>query len=151
VDAAPSSICVKGAMSAIASAGPRSAVGNRTWMTDVGHEYYEPRSIRRTGRRSMKASGCASVLMNQTAQDVNAFNPINNRQGGHRRHRGGHRDVQADTAMRPAAVVVLKIAGEDSLQVATVPKPTSSPDTRIGPCAPTARHTRSPSASAAGS
>jgi hypothetical protein len=69
----------------------------------------------------MMRSRCASVLVRQTAEDVDAFDPINYRQRGHRPHGGGHRDVQADTAMGAAAVVVLEVTGEDSLQVPSVP------------------------------
>jgi hypothetical protein len=67
------------------------------------------------------ASGCPSVLVNQPAEDVDAFNPISNRQGGYRCHCGGHRDVEADTAMGATTVVVLEITSENSLQVASVP------------------------------
>src|SRR4051812_45260372 len=94
-------------------------LGNRTWDDRCSGMSATSRARSAEPRAGSVASGCPSVLVNQTAQDVDAFNPINNRQGGHRRRGSGCRYVEADTAMRAAAVVVLEM--EDSLQVATVP------------------------------
>jgi hypothetical protein len=66
-------------------------------------------------------SGCAVVLVNQAAKEVDAFDARGNRQRGHGRHRCAHRNVEVDAAVRPGRIVVLEIASEDTLQLPTVP------------------------------
>jgi hypothetical protein len=87
----------------------------------VGRRHDARWSIRPTGVAWMKVSGCPTVFVNQAAKDIDAFDALDNGQRGHRRHRCGHRDVEADTAMGAGPIVVLDITGEDSLQVPTVP------------------------------
>ena len=69
----------------------------------------------------MVASGCSSVLVNQTAEHVEAFDAIIDRERGHHRRGSGCRDIEADTAMWTAAVVVLEVTGEDPPQMLTIP------------------------------
>src|SRR6266536_5040256 len=82
----------------------------------VGRRHDARWSIRPTGVAWMKVSGCPTVFVNQAAKDIDAFDALDNGQRGHRRHRCGHRDVEADTAMGAGPIVVLDITGEDSLQ-----------------------------------
>ena len=76
---------MKDATPAIPHTECRTALGNRTW-DDPRSGMSATSRARSTEPRagSVKASGCPSVLVNQTAEDVDAFNPISNRQGGHR-------------------------------------------------------------------
>jgi hypothetical protein len=57
-------------------------------------------------------SGGAMISVNETAEDVDAFNARGGRQPGHCRDRGGGCNVEADAAARTGGVVVPQIVGE---------------------------------------
>jgi hypothetical protein len=61
------------------------------------------------------------MLVNQSAEDVNAFDGLCRGRCCHDSDRCGHRNVEIEATVRAARVVVLDIAGEQSLQVVTVP------------------------------
>ena len=58
--------------------------------------------------------------MDESGEEVNAFDAASSGQGGRRRGDVGDRGLQADAAMRAAGVVVLEIPGQDLLQVMPV-------------------------------
>lgn len=128
----------------------RTTQGEPTRLARTGR--FGNRSVR-LGRRhhEIRASGCGTVLADKPTKDIDAFDAPGQRQHGHRWHGRRHRHVEVDAAVQAAGVVVLEVPGQDMLQVVACSRSMSSPGSRFGPCAPTARHTRSPSASAAGS
>jgi hypothetical protein len=85
------------------------------WLTTNGQV------IRQGSAGSQVLSGCTAILMDQAAEDVDAFDAAGNWQRGYRRGRGGHRNVEIDAAVGTGRVVVLEIPGEDTLEVLPAP------------------------------
>jgi Putative Actinobacterial Holin-X, holin superfamily III len=102
-----------------------------------------------TERASVPGWAAATVFRNQTAKDVNSFDCLD-RYRGHRRHWRWHRQVEVDTTVWAAGVVVLEISARPAAGDAGS-RSMPSPGTRSGRYAPSARCRRSLSAPAVGS
>ena len=102
------------------------AVGVSKWESRVSAEDSQPAHLRQT---STRMSGRAAVLVDESAEDINALDAASN---GHRGYRCGsarERRPQTYAAVRAAGVVMLQVSGQNTLQVVSVPdqRPVQAP------------------------
>jgi hypothetical protein len=61
------------------------------------------------------------VFVDQSAEDVGAFDVSGRRDGRAVISRRGDRDLEVDAAVRPAGVVVQQVGGQDPFEMAPIP------------------------------